>query len=169
MQYDLIKDNKIIQTATFVLEEIPAPSDKGVWLERVDIMPDGFDGNFHTMEEVHTITTTQSITSRDLVYLPIEQIKGNLERTIDRDTEQSILSIGSVNKQRTITALSVKLARKEANGTITADELVELDSYEALFASIEDLLIAGREKIANINREDITIEELVAELPKLVV
>jgi hypothetical protein len=145
MQYDLIKDNEIVQTATFVAEELPVPSEKGIWLERVDTMP-SYDANFFYLVEAHEVTDTQSITSRSKVYLELPEIKRNLTRQINNDTEQTILNMADVIQQRNATARAIQLSRLEAKGTITTSESEELDGYDSMFKNIRDFIDVGNTK-----------------------
>ena len=168
MQYDLILNNEVIQTATYVAEEIPAPSEKGVWLERSDVVVP-MDMNFSYSTIVHTMTATQSIHTYMPAYFDIQTIQGNLTRAIDRATESSIIAFaGDAVAQRNKTAKSIQLVRKEVAGTITAEEKAMLDVLDAMFAQVETMIADGNAKELIVNNVNITIPELeqfIASLP----
>ncbi|MDA3807995.1 MAG: hypothetical protein PF440_08810 [Thiomicrorhabdus sp.] len=162
MQYDLILDNEVVQTATFVPETIPAPSDKGTWLERSEVQPE-MDMNFSFPTVVHTLTDTQSIHTHEPTYLEIPQIQRNLTRAIDRNTEASIVRyIGNAAKQRNKSALAVQLLLKKVGGSITTGEQSTLDELNLAFSTVETMISDGNAKEATVNAATITITELEA-------
>ena len=170
MEYDLTIDGLVSQTATFILEEVPAVSSQGEWLERVVIDEMfGFNPNFHDIIETHSVIDGKSIHTRVKEYLMIDTIKSNLCRTIDRATESSIIAFaGDAVTQRNKTAKSIQLVRKEVAGTITVEEKAMLDVLDAMFAQVETMIADGNAKELIVNNVNITIPELeqfIASLP----
>ena len=155
MEYNLVLDGFIIQTATFMTEELPSSSN-GIWLERVVEGDSSHDPIFQKTNVIHTVTETQSIETTEVVYLSIEEIKRNLQSLVDINTESAIITLaGSANTQRNKTAKSVQLLLRLQLGTITVDEQAMLDALNAEFIKTG---IAPQERLIRLNT--IAIEQI---------
>lgn len=81
----------------------------------------------------------------------LQTIKDTKCKEIDTATANAIVDLaGDVHAQANKQAKSSQLIRKEALGTITADEKLTLDYLDSLFLQIETLIAAGNDKEAQI-------------------
>ena len=81
----------------------------------------------------------------------IEELKSAKVFEIDKATAEAITAlVGNDINQRNLTAKSVQLTLKVANGTITAEEETTLAYLDGLFAQVEELRISGNDKEAQI-------------------
>lgn len=80
------------------------------------------------------------------------EYKANKIALIDSATKASIIDLaGSLENQANFQAKASQLAIKEIRGTITQAESTKLGELEALYATIEDLVIAGNDKEAQVS------------------
>ena len=166
MKYDLIKDNKLIKTKDFQDQPPTLSSNKGKWLERVNLEAPEYCQYTQELNLEHQVTETQSIHEYVVYDLPPEDVEANINNLkttkineTDRQTAQAIEETLSTPMQRNYLAKYNELLEQKLDGTITAEGLTLMDSMKEVWTTIENLRMAGNEKEALITACT-TIEEL---------